>query len=475
MKQKIQFVIFFVMVRVLSALSMHTVLAKLSKPFVKEIDNTMSLNPVADKNDPSVVNVLVLSREHFRGDIHVLAKRDDVRCLDLSTQFQWFLLRCFVKEPSADAQINSEWGVRSEFRMAPPGSEIYEARSRYRKFLRKFLPIFLKQFHVDIVVNSDERWRRQADLTRVATEQGFPHVCIEREAMFLSDALFHNSFERHKRLGKFHGHMLAVQNQSVKDILVGSGYAKEDQVMISGCLRMDSLLEQLKNAPGHQPDKKRVLMFTWQDSKVLRDGTIIDVFDATKACVRAMTRLALKRPDVEFIIKFKEIHLRTVKKVHLKPEDRDAGIRKGQKDVLQDVIREMSDDGEIPDNFVFNADNFATADLIESATVICGMQSTTVLEAGIAGKPIILPHFAFLRDKPGADQYLFYRDCYHLFDVPHDEFEMEALLAQRLDDPSVPEMTTKAIQELFDRYVSPIDGQATERLVAYFKTVSNKS
>lgn len=467
LQEKIQFLIFKSVTRIFDMLSLHSILAHLYKRFVFHIDPDMSLSRFVPTRNLEKLTVLVLSREHFRGDIQMLASREDIECLDLSTQFQRFLLACFVREPSREEEQASEWGIRTDFRMAKPGSEIYERRKQYRAFLRKLLPYFLNQLGVDIVINSDERWRRQADLTRVATELGFPHIGIERESMFLSDALYYGSIERHKRLGHFHGYKLAVQNEKVKDVFIESGYAKEEQILISGCLRMDSFLRQLGGkAEPSLNSRKMVLMFTWQNNKRLQDGTLFEAFDATEASVRALTRLAMKRPDVDFIIKLKDVHLGA--------NVRASDSSKGQRELLQDTINEVSGSQTGLPNIKFSHERFVPTELLMNATVVCSMQSTTVLEAGIAGKPVVLPHFKFLRERHGADEYLFYRDCYSLFDVPDDEYEMERMVAARLDEPVVDEGATRQMMDMFNRYVSPVDGLATERLVAFFKDIKGK-
>ena len=51
---------------------------------------------------------------------------------------------------------------------------------------------------------------------------------------------------RTRKIGKFGGTHIIVQNQIMKDIFTDTGFANINQVSVKGCLRMDELFEKVK-------------------------------------------------------------------------------------------------------------------------------------------------------------------------------------------------------------------------------------
>jgi predicted glycosyltransferase len=109
-------------------------------------------------------------------------------------------------------------------------------------------------------------------------------------------------------------------------------------------------------------------------------------------------------------------------------------------------------------------------DLILSASVVIGLNSTTLIEAAMAGLPVILPYFRYVREGPhGVDVLL--RDKSDLFDVPDTAEDLIELVLRRLRDPSIPEEIMQRRRRLFAEAISPLDGEATERYLKLLQQV----
>ena len=437
-----------VLVRCAEIFGAHSMLVPLCSRFISEIGNDGSLKPVSMNHDASKPTILFLNRGHYPGAIQVLASQPNIRCLDLSWEFLRYLLGSFVREPSRKEKLESTHGVRSEFRMAGSETKINKCREKYRAFLRKFLPLFLARQGIDIVFNSDERYRREADFTRVASELGFPHICYPRDSMFIIPSTFKNAVKRHQYLGRFWGDHIVVQNEVTRQVFLQAGYAREDQISVLGCIRMDRFIRRIISGEQPKTNRKMVLLFFWPLDRRTIDGEIIDLYGATKATVRAMVRVAMKRPEVDFVVKLKNRHM---KSNELEP--------------LADLVRSISGKADGQQNFRFCADEVPAEDLIINSTVVCSMQSTTVLEAAAAGKPVILPHFQSLRDHSGSDEVLMYVDRSHLFDVPNHEADLEGLILWRLENDHVPEEIQKERLRLFNEHVASLTADATDKFV----------
>jgi hypothetical protein len=330
------------------------------------------------------------------------------------------------------------------------GSALGIGRELYRRFLRKLLPRLFEQNTIDVIVSSDLRFRRLADFASVASQLGYPHVCLYREAMFHVPAIFERGAERHKRLGSFTGDVIVVHNAITKEMLLSSGICDNKQIAVLGCPRADELLQLIAN-PDERPSNQ-IALFSAPFSVPYRDPAGFNLSDAVLASVRAVVRFATSNPGVRVVIKMKDLHLKN-----------------GDRELYESVIRDTV--GCMPANVEFVTDATAAHSVIVQSTLVVALQSTVVLEAAIAGKPVILPHFQWLQEREGAQRHLMFLDSHHLFDVPRTESEMEAMLSRRLREPTVSNEIMSGRRDLFTRFVSPIDGSAAMKCAELIKTL----
>ena len=433
-------------------LGMYSILAGFSARFVK---------PIGEKKNQAKYTILVTDYERFRGDVDIFSRHPDFQFLSISPNFLLYLLAVFVREPTQQEWIDSThyFGVRGEFAAEKPGSEIAKQREAYRGFLKKFLPLFLHRLAVDVVVNSDARYRREADFVRVATQIGVPQVCYYREALYMQPAHFKHAVDRHRLLGPFYSRFIAVQNAVARKTFVDANICPPENIIIRGCPRMDDFIEKVKNQETcpTSSNGKQVTFFSCPRGAQLKDLSYFSFLEASLAVIRAFARLAVAHPDIHFVIKMKDMHLK--------------GPKNGQ---MGDYMREIEQSAKRPFDSLLNVEfcteRMAAQEIILTSDVVCGMQSTTVLEAAIAGKPIILPHVKEIRDKERVEEVLMFRDYYHLFDVPDQEEDIDVLILERLEDPVIPESVMHERRRIFEEFVSPLTGDATARSLDIFRT-----
>jgi hypothetical protein len=103
--------------------------------------------------------------------------------------------------------------------------------------------------------------------------------------------------------------------------------------------------------------------------------------------------------------------------------------------------------------------------LIESAAAIVGLKSTTTLEASIYHKPILMPVFREFQEHPAWYNYGF-REYLDLFTPCEDEAtffdQIELILQGRF---VVSDNVAHERRRLFEKYISPLDGKNSERLI----------
>ena len=122
-----------------------------------------------------------------------------------------------------------------------------------------------------------------------------------------------------------------------------------------------------------------------------------------------------------------------------------------------------------PANLSIDPDSDAH-DLILNASVVVALNSTTLVEAAVAGLPVIMPNFRYLREGSYAGDILL-RDYSDLFDVPDTGEDLIEMVLYRLRDPSIPEKIMQRRRRLFADAISPLDGKAAERYLQLLKRV----
>lgn len=454
-KDRLKILAFKAFVRALDYAGAHRVLAQICSRFVTEFSDGKH-KKISDFNGyETQTTVLVLDFKRFRGDVEILAHEDSIRVLSISSGFLHYLLASFLRQPTIKEELAlSKNGTsrRLEFGLARQGSVIFEQRQLYRSFLRKFLPPFFKKLGVDVVLNSDLRFRREVDIARIASELGYPHICYFREAMYIVPAIYDKGVIRYKKLAPFHGDVIAVQNEVVGAMLLESGMAAKNQIMVRGCPRMDALLSRLSISTETKKTKTRqIAFFSWPRHVPLQDGTKFNLFDTALDVVRTLIELAKGDPSLHIILKIKDQHMK--------------GSGQGQIAGFKKVIRDVVGNEDGLPNVEFVTNRMGTHDVILSSDIICAMQSTVVLEAAIAGKPVVVPHFSSLIETSGADQTLMYSEYRKLFDVPTDAKHMKKLLLERLENPEIDVGLDEQRLAVFERYVSPFDGTATKTML----------
>lgn len=454
MKNKLRSVILKALIKGADTIGAHKKLAQFASRFITEIDSDGKVFPAKREQQQNRYTVLVLDYARFRADIDIFAKDKNCRFLIASPTLLQHMLRSFVNAHHKKRQEGS-LGERWDFANAKPGSTIYKEREGYRKFLRKFLPALYRLCGVQMIMNSDARYAREADITKVSAEIGVPHLCYYREALYIVPAHYKNAIDRHRSFGPFDARIIAVQNEVTKNTFLESGICKENQIAIRGCPRMDTFLQTINKKTANNNKRKQVAFFSAPGGAQRMDLSFFPFLDNTLSVVRTLARLAKNNPDIDVVIKMKDMHLNQV------PD-------------YEKAIKEAVGNINTVENITISTDRMAAQHIILNSDVICAYQSTVVLEAAIAGKAVILPHLKSIREQDRAEEVLMYQEYRHLFDVPEDEKELEELVIKRLHKNKIDKKTMEERRKLFEEHVSPLTSDATETSLKLIKNIIDK-
>lgn len=375
--------------------------------------------------------ILALSRGLFRGDLEVLAQVPDFCILEIPEFYQNIIVSAFYPQRNMDTP---------EFFNLAKVQDIEVGRKQCRKFLHKFLSILYRKVPVDCVISCNDRNQADFDWGVISQRLNVPYLILFREGLIMSDHVYQGVIERVKSEGKFEGAHFIAQNQVTKKAYLEAEFLTPSQISVHGILRMDDFLTQINKERNLR--KRKLVVFFYFPNKQMFFGNEGN-YELYKYANLTIAKLALNLPDVDFVVKPKH----------------KAGLW-DEENFRQVFADEGIDIDDIPN---FKVEPFADVHkLILHADVVCGgFNSLVVLEAAVAGKPIVLPCFKEYRELKFFDRF-FFRNHLHLFDVADDAEDYEQKINNRLNDGHVDSEIQKGRERLFEEYCLPLSGTAKE-------------
>ncbi len=409
------------------------------------------------------ITILAINADRFRGDLECLAQVNRFRVLTLDGKWGRTLMVAFTrKEIDVAEYIN-----------ARAGDDIYNLKQRMNVFFSGFTSSLLKLIKVDCVITVSYRYMEDFHWVKSFTKKGIPHLCFYREGLLAFDRAYDKVTLRHRLFNNYPVTHVVVHNQKCKSSFVESGFVTEGQVSVHGALRMDNLLKQINAGNGelNSKDKNRrkkvtLFYFPFQMSLFGKEGQpeIIKMkypyaeiiwphcIDMFRDLHISLIRLAQKHTDIDFVIKPKQLYV-----------DRNHSWSE-----YLEIVNETGIDLSKLKNYTIEP--IANVHkLIINSDVVIALQSSTVLEAAIAGKPVIFPLFYNYKETKNFNDFM-WRDHLDLFDVAESADELETLVVERLENPKIDKKIMESRRELFKEYFSDLEGVALKK---YTETIEN--
>ena len=102
-------------------------------------------------------------------------------------------------------------------------------------------------------------------------------------------------------------------------------------------------------------------------------------------------------------------------------------------------------------------------ELITDSQVVCAFNSTTLLEAAIFDKCVIVPHFGEATNQIYASA-IKVQELYEHIEAAHTpEYFTDLVVTRLVEITHINSSSLKKRRKLFEQYVSPLDGKSNER------------
>ena len=314
--------------------------------------------------------LLALSPKGFRGDLEALAE---------SGRFRILMLPDFWQERLRHAFYGTEVTTNREYLNPPHNSVAFRQKERLQSFYVELLPKIYEKLQISAVLSYHIRVPADVDLGIASRKINVPYLVLYREGMFASSPGICKTMRTlFSRFG-FWGTALFVHNESCRKLCIETGLSRPNQTFALGAMRMDSYLKQVQTSQTKQKRHNRVCLFPFTVKEVGKFD--MRLFGFFKAVHIGLLEFAKENPDIEVIIKPK-------KKV----------LASWQANFDRAAREERIDVQSIKN---FKVDCLVDAQtLILNSDVICGFNSTTILEAGLTDKPVIVPFFEESQSNP---------------------------------------------------------------------------
>lgn len=250
-----------------------------------------------------------------------------------------------------------------------------EAKIRYLKLCRGVWRYLCMVRRYDLVLTGNWCYWAEREFATALEECDTPFVVLHKEGI-KPPARSHMLRELFKKTrGQFTGRRVLVYHESERDHQIEGGIAKPEQITIVGMPRLDKLHAWRKLAAmGHvkaRSEKPLALFLAFIPNNFLPSYSGIDCDLAwSELCAgtyRAAIMLAQSHPEIDVII-------------------RPRGYEYVEVEYL---LRQQS---SLPPNLRIVVEGDITP-LIEASWIICGHNTTVLLEGLAAGKPVVVPHF----------------------------------------------------------------------------------
>lgn len=388
-------------------------------------------SPDRASNPPTLV---ALNPGRFRGELEILA-RNGFRVLRAPYELQSRLLGLFFND-------------NDDVLAAAQDPVLAARRSHLRTALQSVLTSLYADLGADATISAALHYKQDLDWGAVSDQLGYPFIVLHRENLAASQAIIEHYSERARHIDRFAGSLIAFHNDTMRKIFVDAGYAPTERTAVTGAMRMDDLIVRLPSGP---PARRQVTLFSFgPGAGILHSGPPHWPRRREeylwKLCAEthvAVLEFARDHPDISVVVK---------------PKWGGAWV-----DNLYELYRDRGLDAAAVANFSIVPDADAQ-DLIDASQVVIGFASTTLLEAAIMDRPVIVPWFAEATE-PKWQMHLMFRDARTIFDCAASPAQLKALIETRLDDPAIDAAMRERRRRVFEAYVAPLDGSATTRTV----------
>jgi hypothetical protein len=301
---------------------------------------------------------------------------------------------------------------------------------------------------------------QQREFGAALEEAGTPFIAVHKENVRPPRRVKHYWYHLYKeRRGQFAGRRIIVYNEIERELQISSGVFDPDCIIVAGMPRLDRIHRwRREDARKRNLEEKapQILFFSFSiQSKLTAPGR-----KRTNTSPKGRHEMEGEWGNLSWEGVWRETHNAVIRVAREHPELRVVIKVKGKLEKDEDLKRLLKAEAEaLPDNLeiVAGGDPFH---LIAASRVVVGFNTTGLLEAIAAGKPIIVPRFLEAADPARQDLIIDLGEAVSYSSSPDDLVKLiVSAAAHREAQPDL----TKPASEILRYWVGNDDGDAGRR------------
>lgn len=408
------------------------------------------IKPFQKQKTKGNIKLLALNSFRYKHDLEILNKHPDVCIFVLPHKIQTLINAIFYRQLPLNIASKDNTEKYCKFANLENNNE----RLQLVSYLEKFIPKLLKSRNINALMSCSFFYIADIDWQRACANQGIPYFALHKENM-QDGVVYQQMVERYSSMKmKYFGQRLFLYNHLVKKVILGAEICNASTISVTGAARMDSLFKKVKEERIPAP-KRQITLFSSHHCIGLlqvpgainyfsqnRNSGFVEYFELVHGYI---IQFAHKHPDIDVYIKPKwgDSWVEHIK---------EAGLKMGYN---ADTIPNLFITHEIP-----------AQQLIENSGVILGINSTTLLESLIVGRPVILPLFAEAANKY-YDKHVYFKEYEQdVFNVVRSPKDLENAIISELNG----EIATRVMpKKMIEDYLGYCDDNSTNRIVEQMK------
>lgn len=338
---------------------------------------------------------------------------------------------------------------------ASAGPEFDDRKRALRAFLARLFRHLNKALKFEGIVSGNFSYHTDRELAAAVTDMGIHFIALHKENLKMPGrvALFERVYR--ERRGPFTGSRILVYNEIEKDLQIRTGVFDASRIDVVGMPRLD-VMHEWRKAHAGQTVRNEILVFFFADVagmpriprkkagggvyfEPVTEGADISLSELARETYATILKIARENPDITITVK-----------------------TKGRVRDMPDVLRcfGLASEQDAPPNLRFVHTGRLT-DLIGGASVVCGFNSTALLETVAAGKPLVMPWFGEV-SRPEVQPYILDLRAVALAPLSPEALEQALLDAARKPVPVSPDLPP-SVRETLRYWTGNDDGRGAER------------
>lgn len=388
------------------------------------------------------INILALSSYRFRGDLKILQKVEEINVIILPIRIQYFL---FSK--------HSESIIKKNFLYKKKNEPDYDYEKDLNKIFDSLLNLSLKKFNINMSLSASLTYLQDSIYFNFLRSKYIKVVINTREYVGIQKKQMEYFDNYLNKFNLFEPDLINCQNESTKNIYKKKINNEFSKIISLGTLRMDKFIDKIKESEkfsNNQKVRKKIVFFSF-----LRNVGLYYLEDGT--CLGSNDEEGLNnffKNVHNILINFAKNNLEY--DVHIKPKMGGHFI-----DEIKNAWKIENTD-PIPENCRISVDD-DPQDLILNADLVISFNSSTILESGLRNIPVLIPAFdEAVKEYKDYFDFTVYEEG---FDVVKNKDMFPNLIKDRLNQNRISQDQMKIRYELFENYLSNLNGNVTSNFV----------